>query len=165
MISLGSEFPSHYFHSTFFFCFTLHCRSSFKSFLSKLGHSGEVAIAALDEEEDIAIQLWLMSPDTDLHAHSTSYFYHVDFEAKWKILQAWVFAQVFSFLSYLFCFSLEHPVKKIKATCCVLRGVDIRNIVSLETFKSSLLRIYICSLSRVTSHGLKCVNKHPQVKK
>ena len=91
--------------------------------------------------------------------------FHVDSEAKRKILQARVFAQVFYFLSYLFCFSLEHPVKKIKAACCVLRGVNIRNIVSLESFKSSLLRIYICSLSRVTSHGLKCVNKHPQVKK
>ena len=93
--------------------------------------------------------------------------FHVDFEAKRKILRARVFAQVFYFLSYLFCFSLEHAVKKIQAACCVLRGVEIRNImiVSLETFKSSLLRIYICSLSRVTSHCLKCVNKHPQVKK
>jgi len=34
----------------------MQLRSSFKSFLSKLGHSGEVAIAALDEEENMAIQ-------------------------------------------------------------------------------------------------------------
>ena len=33
----------------------VRCRSSFKSFLSKLGHSGEVVIKAM-EEEDTAMQ-------------------------------------------------------------------------------------------------------------